>query len=99
MAQEMTRTPPPGGGLVGLISIANGSGRLLWAWLSDFTGRRGLVAMSSCRPWPSCCCRALRACAAWPSRLRVLLCYGGGFGTMPAFAADSSARQRRIDLR
>ena len=25
-------------GLVGIISIANGSGRFLWAWLSDFIG-------------------------------------------------------------
>ena len=41
MAQEMTHvTAAVAAGLVGLISIANGSGRLLWAWLSDFTGRR-----------------------------------------------------------
>ena len=41
MAQEMTHvSAAAAAGLVGLISIANGSGRLLWAWLSDFIGRR-----------------------------------------------------------
>src|SRR5713226_2230461 len=41
MAQEITHaTAAAAAGLVGLISIANGSGRLLWAWLSDFLGRR-----------------------------------------------------------
>jgi MFS family permease len=41
MAHEMTHaTAAAAAGLVGLISIANGSGRLLWAWLSDFVGRR-----------------------------------------------------------
>jgi hypothetical protein len=41
MAQEMTHvTATAATGLVALISIANGSGRLLWAWLSDFPGRR-----------------------------------------------------------
>jgi MFS family permease len=29
-----------GAGLVGIISVANGSGRFLWAWLSDAIGRR-----------------------------------------------------------
>ena len=43
MAQEMTNaTAAAAAGMVGLISIANGSGRLLWAWLSDFTGRRNV---------------------------------------------------------
>src|SRR5580692_5144822 len=41
MAQEITKvTATTAAGLVGLISIANGSGRLFWAWLSDAIGRR-----------------------------------------------------------
>jgi OFA family oxalate/formate antiporter-like MFS transporter len=28
--------------MVGIISIANALGRLLWAWLSDATGRRNV---------------------------------------------------------
>jgi OFA family oxalate/formate antiporter-like MFS transporter len=91
MAQEMTRaTAIAAAGLVGLISIANGSGRLLWAWLSDFIGRRQVfvtmfllqaVAFLLLARVESFGGLALLAFV-------VLLCYGGGFGTMPAFAAD-----------
>jgi len=91
MAQEITHaTAAAAAGLVGLISIANGSGRLLWAWLSDFLGRRQVflimfflqavifILLSRVQTFS-----ALGALA-----FVVLLCYGGGFGTMPAFAAD-----------
>src|SRR5262245_8535785 len=91
MAQEMTHvTAAAAAGLVGLISIANGSGRLFWAWLSDFAGRRQVFLTMF-----------LLQAAIFPILARVesfgalailafvvLLCYGGGFGTMPAFAAD-----------
>jgi OFA family oxalate/formate antiporter-like MFS transporter len=91
MAQEMTHVSAAvAAGLVGLISIANGSGRLLWAWLSDFTGRRqvfltmflvlAVVFLMLSRVESFTSLAAL--CFV------VLLCYGGGFGTMPAFAAD-----------
>src|SRR5580698_7648813 len=41
MAQEISGvSAATAAGLVGLISIANGSGRFLWAWLSDAIGRR-----------------------------------------------------------
>ena len=41
MAQEITGvTAAQAAGLVGIISIANGAGRFLWAWLSDLIGRR-----------------------------------------------------------
>jgi OFA family oxalate/formate antiporter-like MFS transporter len=91
MAQEITHaTAAAAAGLVGLISIANGSGRLLWAWLSDFLGRRQVflimfflqavifILLSRVQTYT-----ALAGLA-----FVVLLCYGGGFGTMPAFAAD-----------
>ena len=67
MAQEITGvTAAVAAGLVGIISIANGAGRFLWAWFSDLIGRRWVFL----------------------SMFLILLCYGGGFGTMPAFAAD-----------
>jgi OFA family oxalate/formate antiporter-like MFS transporter len=91
MAQEITGVNAAvAAGLVGIISIANGSGRFLWAWLSDFMGRRQVfltmfilqavlfVALPHVHSFA-----ALTALA-----FVVLLCYGGGFGTMPAFAAD-----------
>jgi len=91
MAQEITHvSATAAAGLVGLISIANGAGRLLWAWLSDFAGRRQVfmtmfllqaavfLLMSHVDSFT-----ALAALS-----FVVLLCYGGGFGTMPALAAD-----------
>jgi OFA family oxalate/formate antiporter-like MFS transporter len=41
MAQEITHvSAAAAASLVGVISIANGAGRFLWAWFSDFIGRR-----------------------------------------------------------
>jgi OFA family oxalate/formate antiporter-like MFS transporter len=91
MAQEITLvTAATAAGLVGIISIANGSGRFLWAWFSDFVGRRTVFLIMF----------LIQALAFWilPKVHHfpeftilccvILLCYGGGFGTMPAFAAD-----------
>ena len=91
MAQEISGvSAATAAGMVGLISIANGSGRLLWAWFSDGVGRRTVFLMMF-----------LLQSAAFLLLSRVhqfrllsllafliLLCYGGGFGTMPAFATD-----------
>ena len=91
LAQETTHVSAvAAAGLVGIISIANGSGRFLWAWCSDFIGRKRVFQvmmltqvivfflLSRVHSF------GLLAVLAFI----VLLCYGGGFGTMPAFAAD-----------
>jgi len=91
MVQEMTGVTAAGAaGMVGIISIANGAGRFIWASLSDLIGRRWVFLMMfvvqavifamlpSVRSFPAF---TVMACV-------ILLCYGGGFGTMPAFAAD-----------
>ena len=40
MAQQMVgMTPIAAAGMVGLISIFNGAGRVFWAWVSDYIGR------------------------------------------------------------
>ncbi|MCX6130279.1 MAG: OFA family MFS transporter, partial [Proteobacteria bacterium] len=84
-------TDAAGGLLVAIASIFNGLGRLFWAWLSDFFGRRtiffviflsqailyGVIPLVS-----NYYLFMLIACY-------VLACYGGGFATMPAFAADA----------
>jgi OFA family oxalate/formate antiporter-like MFS transporter len=76
--------------MVGIISIANGIGRLLWAWFSDALGRRNVFLVMF----------LLQAVLfflvptqhAFPILVAlcfiILSCYGGGFGTMPAFTAD-----------
>jgi OFA family oxalate/formate antiporter-like MFS transporter len=76
--------------MVGLISIANGSGRLAWAWLSDFTGRRQVFLTMFLLQAVTfvLLSRVERFGALGALSFIVLLCYGGGFGTMPAFAAD-----------
>lgn len=91
MAEEITGvSAAAAAGLVGIISIANGSGRFLWAWFSDLVGRRAVffsmfivqVALFLVLP-------RIQSFAAFTAICFViLLCYGGGFGTMPAFAAD-----------
>jgi OFA family oxalate/formate antiporter-like MFS transporter len=91
MAQEITHVSAvAAAGLVGIISIANGAGRFLWAWFSDFIGRRRVFQvmflaqaivfflLSRVHSFGGLAVLAFIA----------LLCYGGGFGTMPAFAAD-----------
>src|SRR6202167_2638639 len=43
MAQEVSNvSAATAAGMVGLIAIGNGSGRFLWAWLSDKIGRRNV---------------------------------------------------------
>ena len=91
MAQEITQASVvAAAGLVGIISLANGSGRFLWAWFSDFIGRRRVFQvmfvaqaivfflLSRVHSFGGLAILAFM----------VLLCYGGGFGTMPAFTAD-----------
>jgi OFA family oxalate/formate antiporter-like MFS transporter len=77
-------------GMVGIVSIGNAFGRVFWAWASDFITRRGAFLVMF----------LLQVLLFWilPSThgvslltgvsLVVLMCYGGGFGTMPAFTAD-----------
>jgi len=76
--------------LVSLIAIFNGFGRFAWASFSDVIGRRWVflsmfvlqIGLFLLLPNAgSYALFAVLACA-------ILLCYGGGFGTMPAFAAD-----------
>jgi OFA family oxalate/formate antiporter-like MFS transporter len=77
-------------GMVGVASIGNAVGRIFWAWISDAVSRR----------WTFVAMFLLQVGLFWilPSTSSVtmltvlsfiiLMCYGGGFGTMPAFAAD-----------
>src|SRR3989475_8421399 len=91
MAQEMDKTSAvKAAGLVGIISIANATGRFLWAWVSDFLGRaRVFQFMFAAQTIVFVLISLVHSFGALAILLFiVLLCYGGGFGTMPAFAAD-----------
>jgi MFS transporter, OFA family, oxalate/formate antiporter len=89
--QELARvTAVAAAGMVGVASIGNALGRVFWAWASDSITRRGtFVAMflgQTLLFWalPSINSAGVLTIVAFI----VLMCYGGGFGTMPAFAAD-----------
>lgn len=77
--------------LVSLISIGNGAGRFLWAWLSDAIGRKWVfltmyllqVVLFILLPIVGASFFLLAAIC-----VLIVSCYGGGFGTMPAFNAD-----------
>lgn len=77
-------------GIVGLMSIFNGLGRVFWSSLSDYIGRAPVYmllfllqagvyfVLSGNHNW-----------VLFSVGLAIIgLCYGGGFGTMPSFAAD-----------
>jgi OFA family oxalate/formate antiporter-like MFS transporter len=76
--------------MVGLASIGNAFGRVFWAWVSDLITRRAvflvMFIVQALLFWffPSVSVASLMTVVAFV----VLMCYGGGFGTMPAFAAD-----------
>jgi OFA family oxalate/formate antiporter-like MFS transporter len=91
MTQEITgASATAGAALVSIISIANAAGRFLWAWLSDFITRRWVfLTMFAVQAvlffiLPHAAAYALFTLLAFI----IITCYGGGFGTMPAFAAD-----------
>ncbi len=91
MAQQLTGvTALVAAGMVGIISIANGTGRLAWAWLSDAIGRRNVfISMYLLQVLIFFAIPYMHSFVLFTSlAFIVLLCYGGGFGTMPAFATD-----------
>jgi OFA family oxalate/formate antiporter-like MFS transporter len=91
MAQEISGvSAATAAGMVGLISIANGSGRFLWAWFSDAVGRRTVFLIMFLLQSAAFLLLSQVHQFALLSLLAflILLCYGGGFGTMPAFATD-----------
>ncbi|HEV1996555.1 MAG TPA: OFA family MFS transporter [Candidatus Dormibacteraeota bacterium] len=77
-------------GLVGVIAIFNGAGRVFWGTVSDFIGRRNVfLTMFMLQAVLFLILPNARSYVLFASLAAVIaLCYGGGFGTMPAFAAD-----------
>ncbi|HZR20178.1 MAG TPA: OFA family MFS transporter [Verrucomicrobiae bacterium] len=91
MAQETTGVSSQlATSIVIFISIANGIGRLFWAWLSDAITRRHVFTimflLQATLFFVISGARDFSLLAAL--LILVALCYGGGFGTMPAFVAD-----------
>ena len=76
--------------MVGIVSIGNSLGRVFWAWISDFAGRRSTFAMMFIAQillfWLLPNFHTVLSITIIV--FLILMCYGGGFGTMPAFVAD-----------
>ncbi|HEX5602965.1 MAG TPA: OFA family MFS transporter, partial [Pyrinomonadaceae bacterium] len=76
--------------MVGVASIGNAVGRVFWAWVSDLITRRAtflvMFVLQVLLFW--LLARANMVAGMTVLSFVVLMCYGGGFGTMPAFAAD-----------
>lgn len=74
----------------GVMGLFNGGGRIFWGWLSERTGR--MAAFAAMLAVQGVCFLILPHASsvvffAVVGAL-VYLCYGGGFGTMPAAAGD-----------
>ncbi len=89
-----------GATLIAVSSVCNGVGRLLWGLLSDRLGRTTVfrillgsqmvvfgVLMTEQNPWVF----SILVCY-------VLLCFGGGFATMPSFIVDVFGNRRMSTL-
>ncbi len=101
MAQDVIKKTDPliagaalalaGGSILAYASIFNGLGRLLWAWTSDAIGRKNVFIIMFITQailyvlLPQIDNQLIFIVVA----CYLLACYGGGFATMPAFAADS----------
>jgi MFS family permease len=87
------RTPAQAAAFLGVIALCNALGRLVWASLSDWIGRRNVflvffatqVVLFAAIP-------SIARAGAWPffqlATLVIFSMYGGGFATIPAFLAD-----------
>jgi OFA family oxalate/formate antiporter-like MFS transporter len=88
--QQVHMTPGGAAAIVGLISMFNGAGRVFWAWVSDAIGRARVyfllyaIQAAVLIGFPHITDAALFSVAL----ATIGFCYGGGFGTMPSFAAD-----------
>ncbi len=76
--------------VVGILAVFNGAGRVVWAAASDYTGR--MPAFAAMLGLSGLCLLLLphagNAILFFALAAIVYLCYGGGFGTMPATAGD-----------
>ncbi len=91
LTQELTAVGAALGGLaVSAIALFNGIGRLFWGTLSDRIGRASTAVAILMLQVPAFLFMAdIHDFAILLSAMAIIaLCYGGGFGIMPAFTAD-----------
>lgn len=91
MAQEIAgMTPIAAAGMVGIMGLFNGGGRIGWATLSDYVGRPNVytaffvIQVFAFFLLPSLSYALLFQVFVFA----ILTCYGGGFSTVPAYIGD-----------
>lgn len=79
------------GTVIFITSLFNGLGRIFWSSLSDKLGRKGvfLLILGTQVPLFVLLPRIGNVAAFTIVACYILACYGGGFATMPAYAADT----------
>ena len=83
--------------MVGVASLGNGVGRIFWAWLSDLITRRATFAVMFILQvglfWflPGITMASMMTTITFI----ILMCYGGGFGTMPALHSRLFRTEKR----
>jgi OFA family oxalate/formate antiporter-like MFS transporter len=92
--EEMVKTLAAAGGtVVAVTAIFNGLGRLFWARVSDTIGRKMVFMIMFSSQAVIYALIGMGIINAYyifmVAGCYLLACYGGGFATMPAFAADS----------
>lgn len=82
--------PAAAASIYGGLAMFNGIGRSFWGWVSDAIGRnRAYLLIFGIQAVVFCAMGVLRSpTGVGVAFAVVLLCYGGGFGTMPSFNAD-----------
>jgi OFA family oxalate/formate antiporter-like MFS transporter len=91
LAQQLVNmSPVAAAGMVGLISIFNGAGRVFWAWVSDHIGRAQVFfLLYAIQAVIFFFLPRTQNLTMFSGMFALIgLCYGGGFGTMPSFTAD-----------
>ncbi len=76
--------------IVAMISVFNALGRVFWAWISDLIGRAQVYfLLFAIQVFLFFLLPAVHTEALFTIMVCfIALCYGGGFGVMPSFAAD-----------
>jgi OFA family oxalate/formate antiporter-like MFS transporter len=91
MAQQLVgMSPVAAAGMVSVISIFNGLGRVFWAWVSDMIGRAPVYfLLYAIQVVIFFSLTRVSNVTLFTVMFAIIgLCYGGGFGTMPSFTAD-----------
>jgi MFS family permease len=97
-AEQKTAIVAAAAGLVGLISLFNSVGRIIWASISDYLGRKNTYFVFFLLGILLYCLMPTLGHAGLAGLFVVTVCvimtmYGGGFSTVPAYLADMFGTQ------